>query len=50
MGKEKGMKRMVAHAMLGIILLSMIPAVIGAQGGYKLVNMIETNGVTLGRE
>jgi hypothetical protein len=50
MGKEKEMKRMVAHAMLGIILLSMIPAVIGAQGGYNSVITSEDNVVLLGQE
>lgn len=41
---------MVAHAMLGILLLSMIPAVAGAPEGYNSVITSEDNVVLLGQE
>lgn len=48
--EEKKKKRMVARAMLGIILLSTIPAVTGAQGGYNSITSSEDNVVLLGQE
>ena len=50
MQKEEGMKRKVACTILGILLLSMIPAVTGAQTGYNGIITSEDNVVLLGQE
>jgi hypothetical protein len=49
MGNEEGVKKIVAQAMLGIILLSMVPAVTEAQAGYNSVIASEDNVVLLGQ-
>ncbi len=48
--EKKKKKRMVAYGMLGILLLSMIPAVAGAQRGYNCIITSEDNVVLLGQE
>jgi hypothetical protein len=50
MKKEEGMSKMVAYAMLGVLLVCMTPAVTGAQGCYNSVIQSEDNVVLLGQE